>query len=274
MLKGGSWCPFADEIPGIKGLRTEVFSSFASVVRVTWQNLHAKEYRGLGEVDVFSLQKLGTSGIVCALSNIFWNPAHKNPTKSGQEAFCEVKQCLIVPELRISMSCEVELYIKLRGVLRKGWTLSVGTLASLALMCCKCYCYALLWVVSFISCYFVILVVQERKKLVHFFQHAHLDLEISWGWGWEWTLMNDDNDIQESRILQSTYIHFSSCDAASRKEGKAKSLANCLKIWIWAPWSRKGACVPTVSMALNSWEIQSVSVRVKLVSTFFLPGLA
>lgn len=82
MLKGGSWCPFADEIAGIKGLRTKVFSSFASAVRVTWLNLHAKEHRGLGEVDVFGLQKLGTSGIVCACSNIFETPLTRAPTKS------------------------------------------------------------------------------------------------------------------------------------------------------------------------------------------------
>lgn len=69
MLKGGSWCPFA-----IEALRTEVFSSLASAVRVAWLNLHAKDYRGLGEVDVFSLQKLETSGIVCACSNIFETP--------------------------------------------------------------------------------------------------------------------------------------------------------------------------------------------------------
>lgn len=73
-LKGGSYCPFAGEIPGIKGLQTEVFSSFASAVRVAWLNLHAKDYRGLGEVDVFSLKKLGTSGIVCACSNSFESP--------------------------------------------------------------------------------------------------------------------------------------------------------------------------------------------------------
>ena len=207
-------------------LRTEFFSSLPCAVKVAWLNLHAKDYRGLGRSRCVLSPKVGNFiDSVCMFKYTRTLPkvdkrhsARWNPTQQQNHPFS-------FDELRggVVQLCSW-------ASIDEGFDRRLNSFSGhLGQLCIDVLQVLLLW----LRCYelYPSPVATSCAPWSRDFLRLRLRMDIDEWWYW--------------RILVDIHLHPVMMDL--KKTERAKSLAKCLKTWIWAHGSRKGTCFPTVS---------------------------